>query len=296
MIQRYRIPGPIGSNPAGGARLPGPLGIVPGIYAAPKQVAKAVKRLKMPAPGGDNATKNVHDVTWDLMKSPVLGDVKQGRLYNCALASILGALTQTASGRKRIQGLVTEHKAIVETDLADAGELDSPPSGNKIISQRFFTVTIGKSSIEVSPVFYTDDADRGWSLIYMTSPNSVLWPCVIEKAYAAKVGGYAKLDARSGLKANDIWEAVVGSKPGGFEVTDQTPQAKIREAAKNAGKIPTIAASSDTAPDVTGFHGYTMLGMKGSKIELHDPMAMKRISISTEKFVKNFKAILHGNP
>ena len=90
MIQRYRIPGPLGSNPVGGARVPGPLGIGPGIFAAPKQIAKAVKKLKMPAPGGDKATKNVHDVTWKLMEAPALGDVKQGRIYNCALASILG--------------------------------------------------------------------------------------------------------------------------------------------------------------------------------------------------------------
>ena len=212
------------------------------------------------------------------MEAPALGDVKQGRIYNCALASILGALAQTASGRKRIQGLVAEHKGIVETDLSDAGELDSPPSGNKIISDRYFTVSLGESSIEVSAVLYTDDADRNWSLIYMTSPTSVLWPCLIEKAFAAKVGGYANLDARKGLTANNIWETVVGSKPGGFEVTDETPPSTVIKAAKAADKIPTIAASRNDAPDVTGFHGYTMLGMRGSNIELHDPMAMKRIS------------------
>ena len=156
-------------------------------------------------------------------------------------------------------------------------------------------MSLGGSSIEVSGVLYTDDADRNWSLIYMTSPKSVLWPCLIEKAFAAKVGGYANLDARKGLTANNIWETVVGSKPGGFEVTDETPPSKVIEAAKDADKIPTIAASRSDAPDVTGFHGYTMLGMKGSNIELHDPMAMKRISLSPEKFVKNFKAILHGN-
>ena len=54
MIHRYRTPGPLGSTPVGGGRVPGPLGIGPGIFAAPKQIAKAVKTLKMPAPGGDN--------------------------------------------------------------------------------------------------------------------------------------------------------------------------------------------------------------------------------------------------
>jgi hypothetical protein len=295
MIHRYRIPGPLGSNPVGGARLPGPLGIGPGIFAAPKQVAKAVKKLKMPAPGGDSATRNVHDVTWRLMESPALGDVKQGRIYNCALASILGALAHTASGRKHLQGLVTEHKGIVETDLAGAGELASPPDGDRIISDRYFAVSLGGSSIEVSGVLYTDDADRNWSLIYMSSPKSVLWPCLIEKAFAAKVGGYANLEARNGLTANDIWETVVGSNPGGFEVTDETRPSKVRDAAKEADRIPTIAASRNGAPDVTGFHGYTVLGIRGSNIELHDPMAMKRISLPPEKFVKNFKAVLRVN-
>lgn len=297
-----RVPGPLGISPGGiGGRPPGPVGLTlwqkQSTSPAPGVVAKPLKTLTMPPPAADSKTKNVHEVTWKLFnkEAPATRDVKQGGLANCPMASILAALAHTASGRKRIQDMVAEHNARVETDLAGvAGELDSPPKNNNIISNRYFTVTLGKT-IEVSDVFYTNDADRNWSLIYMQSPTDALWPCVIEKAYAVKLKSYEELDDDVKHTTNEFWKVLVGSDPKGFEVNDKTDIEKIRDAAKAAPRVPTIGASSDNATKVETWHGYVLLGIQDSTIELYNPWG-KTEKISLKDFRSNFKAILWGNP
>jgi hypothetical protein len=297
MTQQSRLPGPLGPLPAGGGRIPGPLSVGPGIFLAPKQIAKAVKTLGMPPPAGGAKTIVARDVTWSLYAkaTPALADVSQGALANCPLAALLAALAYTANGRKRVESIVTEQAAIVETDLSSvADHLEEVPSGNRIQSTRYFTVKLGGKSIEVSGVLYTDDA-RNWTPAYMRSPTGVIWPCVIEKAYAEKEGGYEALDSK-GLTANAIWEVVVGAPPSGFPVTGKTDDAKIRAAIDNAARIPTIAASADEAQDVTAWHGFAVLGMKGAQIELYDPMMVRRQAVSLDVFRKNFTAVLFGTP
>jgi hypothetical protein len=249
----------------------------------------------MPAPAAGAESKNVHEVTGRLFnKDPGLGfgDVKQGALANCPIAAILAAMAYTASGRSRIQGMIKETKETVETDVAKvAGKLDSPPKDNKITSQRYFTVSLG-GTFEVSDVFYTNDADRNWSLIYMQSPTKALWPCVIEKAYAAKVKSYEELDSQT-RTANEFWKVLVGSEPDGIEVNDDTDVSTIRKIAAVAHKIPTIGASRDDAHEVEPWHGYAVLGVEGKNIKLYNPWAA-RTTISIPTFRRNFKAILRG--
>ncbi|MBL8258427.1 MAG: hypothetical protein JNM60_01270 [Candidatus Competibacteraceae bacterium] len=304
MTLPFRAPGPLGIAPnTGGGRPPGPLGFAPGVYLTPNSTAGATKkpsapkRLKMPPPAADSVTKVARDLKWSLFTgdgSPALNDVKQGALANCPLASLLAALAFTSSGQRYLLSLVNEQKATVETDLsAVAKDLEEAPGSNKIITDRYFAVTLERQAFEVSGVLYTDEA-RDPNPIYMTSPNQALWPCAIEKALAAKVGGYNEVDDSSKLTANRIWEIVMAAKPDGFDVTDQTPHAKLLEVAKNAKRVPTIAASKDDATDVSGWHGFAVLGMKEKQIELYDPSAAKRKLLSLPTFIKNFKAVLHG--
>jgi hypothetical protein len=298
MTQQSRLPGPLGPLPAGGGRLPGPLSFGPGIFLAPNQTAKAIKKLTMPPPAGGAKTIVARDVPWSLYAktAPALADVSQGALANCPLASLLAALAYTGSGQKLIQSIVAEQAGVVETDLSGvADRLEEPPSGNRIMTTRYFTVKLGGKTFEVSGVLYTDDADRNWTPAYMRSPTNIIWPCVIEKAYAVKEGGYENLDSK-GLTANAIWEVVVGAKPGGFEVGAKTDDAKIRAAAENAARTPTIAASKDEATDVTAWHGFAVLGMKDGGIELYDPMMVRRQTVSLAVFHKNFQAVLFGTP
>jgi hypothetical protein len=247
-----------------------------------------------PLPDGMGTTKVASQVSWSLFAkgAPAVDDVRQGGLADCPLAALLAALAFTPSGRKHLLGVVTEHGGIVETDLsAVASQLDDPPPGNKITSNRYFSVTLGGKTFEVSDVLYTDESTDPIP-IYMKSLNRLLWPGVIEKAYAEKEGGYAALE---GLTANVVWETVVGSKAGGFPVTAQTEKAQIEGAAKNATKIPTMAASADAAAAVTDWHGFAVLGMQGAKILLYDPAKVRRETVSLEDFRKNFKAVLHGH-
>ena len=128
---------------------------------------------------------------------------------------------------------------------------------------------------------------RGWG---------ALWPPVIEKAYAVLEGSYEKLNNR-GLTAEKVWKAVMGSDPEILPVTDRTDLSGIRTAAAAAAKVPTIAASRDDAKKVTGWHGFAVLGVRDSTIELYDPgLAEETVKLSLTEFRSNFKAILSGSP
>jgi calpain family cysteine protease len=126
----------------------------------------------------------------------------------------------------------------------------------------------------------------------MQSPTEALWPCVIEKAYAAKLKSYEELDSEEHT-ANEFWKVLVGSDPEVVEVKDDTDVSKIHKIADAAPKIPTIGASRDDAHEVEPWHGYAVPGVKGDNIKLYNPWADK-VTISIKTFRKNFKAILRG--
>ena len=295
---RVRFPGPLGATfEDNGGRMPGPLGFRHVFVAAPIAVGKMVKTLKMPPPANDSKTKKAHEVTFPLFHKdgPATSDIAQGALANCPIASILAALAHTESGRKRIQSVLAENPSPVVTDLTGvADKLEEPPTDNKILSQRFFTVTLENAATEVSDVFYTDDADRNWSLIYMHSPTGALWPSVIEKAFAVRMGSYEKIDAQD--SANVFWKVLVGTKPEILSINDLTPLSEISAIAQRARKVPAIGASRDDAVDVSTWHGFAVLGVQGSVIELYDPAKAKTLKLPLTKFRANFKAMLSGTP
>ena len=162
------------------------------------------------------------------------------------------------------------------------------------------TVKNFKKPIEVHDTFfirYTDGADR--DLVFMNSPSGVLWPSVIEKACALHYGSYPAMSDYKKLKANDFWELLLGSPPqGGFKVEDSTDIEMIRDAARAAPRVPTIAASRMPVPSgapVTQWHAHAVLGMTGKNIDLYDPAKAKIISIEFEEFRRDFQTVLFGN-
>jgi len=266
---------------------------------APVAGLKAVKTTTMPLPTKDNDNKDVHEVTWPLFKKgPVHTEVQQAPgIANCPVAAILAALAFTSAGRTIIQGMVSETAATVLTDLSSlpAGTLTNPPKGNTVSSSRFFTVKLPRGAVEVSDVLYTDDHDSGWSPFYMRDPGGqVIWASIIEKALAVQLGSYENFDALN-LTANDFWERITGAQPGGIEIKDDTPLSAITGAASAASSVPTIGASKADGKDVkvvTPFHGFALLGVRGSQIQLYDPAKAKSISISAADFRHDFQAIL----
>jgi hypothetical protein len=292
----------------GGARAPGPLGFRQVLVAAPGAVGKLARTLKMPAPAADAATKEARAFTWNLFnaKGPGAFDMQQGDLTNCPIPAILSALAHTEKGAKHIQGMLVEHGgASVVTDLsAVAGELATVPKDGKILTSRFFSVKLGGKAFEVSDVLYTDEAVDP-TPIYMRSPKKALWACVIEKAYAVRQGDYYKLneldaDGQPLISANQFWKVLVGSDPKVMAIDATTDFSDIRRAAAAAGKLPTVGATKPYAQQgarkVSGWHGFAMLGIQGSKLELYDPALAKSVEISLSDFRKDFLAILSGNP
>jgi hypothetical protein len=323
-----RIPGALGSAPLAGhttdgrgtKRLPGPLKVGPSILLADSAVTKvAPKTLKMTPPLQDNSTRRVHVVEWDLgADSAKPGDVVQGSLANCPVASILAALANTHEGIDRIRKAVTPQQGNVITDLAavmqfleDDGEWKDKPNGT-LSSKRYFTVELPGIKQEVSDVFYTDEGDQNWGLIYIGMPNPfnrkmqhVLWPSVIEKAYATELKGYDKLDAINDPKV--AWNALIGSAPTVRNVKD-LKDSDITRIAQAANRVPTIAATRDDTHDaeektrveqqsggrLEGWHGYAVTGMAGSQIALYDPHG-KPVNVTMTDFKKFFTNVVYGN-
>lgn len=293
-------PGPIGLN---STRPPGTLWQKSSVKPTPN-ATQAVKKTVMPLPLDDTTSKDAHAVTVPLFnaskRGPAFDDVQQApSLVNCPVASVLAALAHTPSGRTVLTKLVSETAAATLTEFPglQSSDLSNPPTGMKITSSRYFTVSLPRGAQVVSDVLYTDDHDRGWTALYMRDPNDKsLWAAIIEKALALQLGSYRNFDVDAKtVTANDFWEKIVGVKPGGIAIDNSTSHAKIEEAAQNATRVSSIAASK---PDyrsvkvVTAFHGYALLGMQRKNIKLYDPADAKVLFISVADFQHDFQAIL----
>jgi len=300
------VPGPLGIYPgSAGGRIPGPLGNrlwdKQSNVAAQNATAKGAKKTIMPLPTNDQDSKDVHVITWPLYATksgPALADVKQAPgIANCPVASILAAMASTSRGNALLQNMLSETTATVVTDLSGlpANTLSNPPAGMTVTSSRFFTVKLPGDPVEVSDVLYTDDHDRGFSPLYLRDPNQqAIWASIIEKALAIRFKSYENFDAQD-IKANDFWEKITGSKPGGIPIKDDTALTEIIEAAKAATSRPTIGASKPDMKDVkfvTEFHGYAILGMEGGKVKLYDAAKIKTIFLAPADFKHDFQAIL----
>ena len=312
-----RIPGPFGTvpvlvddvHPTMPGDFRGPVGYRP-LYdtktgAKQPVTAPAAKKtahtIKMPHAFdlSTATTKIARVVEWPLFskKGPQPRDISQGSLGNCPLPTILAAMANTADGRKRIVEMVSEHDEAVVTDLSDVLDEINDQTAN-VSSKRYFTVKLS-SSIDVTDVFYTDEASQGWSLLYMQAPakgDPVLWPAVIEKAYAVMLGGYAKLDE---MQVNAVWKELTGSNPNGFSITPKTDVARIREQAQEATKKPVILASNDdpgtekaSKDRIIHHHGYAVLGMQGNTLNLYNPWG-ETVSIPITDVPKFFKAMYY---
>ena len=310
-----RYPGPIGMSPGGiGGRLPGPLGFG-GLVVSQSSVTKVVtKSTTMPPPTNTSTQIEARQVDWKLFPgAPAVTDVRQGELATCPIASILAALAHTEWGRDRIKGkkgIVKEVKAPagVKTTLSAAvvkqissTDPDDRKQKNDLISDRYFTVALKDPPLEVSDVFYVEYTDGTiMDPLYMQhrpsmSPEKAreaLWPAVIEKAYAHMIGNYEKLDdyGPKGITVDVYWTAIVGSKPTTIHIKEDTDLSIIRKAAEAASRLATIGASRETTTKVSDKHGYAVLGIQGSRIELYDPWG-KSVKITLEEFRTDFSHI-----
>jgi hypothetical protein len=311
-----KTPGPIGGAPDGlGGRFPGPIGArfpdpfyFKTVDLSSTATKAAAKTFEMPAPaGGTNTILLARAVDWDLSKdSPLTEDIKQGEVGTCPIAAILAAMANTPTGKIRINSLITEYtrvpiKTTFSKEILDflnnrlKVDRDNKPPKKEILSKRYFSVNLS-SPVEVSDVFYikyTDGSDV--EMVYTGSNKDALWPAVIEKAFAVQFGSYEELGIETKHSANEYWNILVGAPPQVLAIDKKSDLGKISAIAKAAGQVPAIGASKDDATLILNDHGFAILGIQGSKLQLYDPEGHKE-SISLEDFRHEFKAILSGKP
>jgi hypothetical protein len=270
-----------------------------------------MKTLVMPNPLDDQESKDVHQVKTAAFSSSGGGvsyqQIQQANsIENCPVAALLAAMAFTPVGRAIIQGMVPPPKTdAVRTDLSKipANTLSNPPSTPYLDSQRFFTVKLASGAVETSDVLYTNDGDRdSWSILYLHDPSGQsIWGSMIEKALAQSLGSYQQFNETK-LQTNDFWHIITGAWPGVLLIDNGTPESDIVDAAKNSVKTPSIAASKDDLPIVSGgkadvdklasFHGHAMIGVQGSKIKLYDPANTKELQLTPAEFKRTMKAIV----
>lgn len=317
MVLQYRgsagAPGSLGYTPATLPQgLPGPLGFKKVNAGAGGATRAASKVLPMPAALHNDTIIRAKVVPWKLADgAPATKQVRQGALWNCPVAAILAALAHTKDGRDYLDSVITEHtNTPAKTSLAgdvlaelhrDDEDKDDTLQETELKSNRYFEVTIKnlkQGAKEIHDTFYvkySDGADL--ELVYMNSPSDVLWPSVIEKAVALHYGSYAAVNGLT-HSANDFWELLLGSKPKGFAIDASTSANQIKDAAKDAARIPTLAASKlfvSGDSQVTHWHGHAVLG-GSDPVELYDPAAATTKKVSVAEIQKNFQAILFGSP
>lgn len=74
-------------------------------------------------------------------------------------------------------------------------------------------------------------------------------------------------------------------------MTDATALSTISSAGAKTSQSPTVGASKKTAKKVSDTHGFAVMGIQGSQVELYDPWG-KTVKISLDDFRSNFDLIL----
>ena len=216
---------------------------------------------------------------------PNFKDVQQGNLLTCPLASILTAVAYTKGGPALIKGMITPRTAVPVTTY-------DPRNTKKVIkTNQVFTVKLAIGSVDVSEVLWGDDPDDAFPTpTYMRSPNSVLWPALIEKAYAALKKGYAVIGKFA--DPMDVWKDIFGKTPSFLDIRKgASPRASsksvIRQAAK-AHSEPMIVALNDIRA-----HGMAVTGVKGKSIKCWDAYGSKVDPIMGFTELREAKAVFY---
>jgi len=106
--------------------------------------------------------------------------VEQGDLSNCALPAILAAMANSESGRAQLRTLV---------QIDQGATVLSRWSRGMLKSVGLVTVTLSSGVQTISRLLYREDG----RVLYARSSRAEGWVSFIEKAYAAKCGGYDKI-------------------------------------------------------------------------------------------------------
>jgi hypothetical protein len=223
------------------------------------------------------------------------GDIKQKDLRDCYFMAPLAALASRADGRNLIDSLIAEKKNAKGEVVAYTVTLHTPSSSWLPGTSRSFTevkITVDLRYALGHAVARSDGPG---------GPNEV-WPLVMERAYAAHVGGYMKLDQPG--NAVDAIEVLTGRPAKNVAVGWPTYTAQDLQRDVDAGKL--IVGISEEKIDgknpcnIVAKHSYAVVGTvtrDGSLfVCLRNPWHGGEISeVPWSEFKSTFKSVAVGS-
>jgi Calpain family cysteine protease len=317
---RYgRLPGVVGLQEGAGGlthidsqtalqNLRGPVGLL--VAANTPAVASTQLIYKLPPPEtsiSSHLSRLAKRCMWKKLFDKKIrpGDVQQQNILNCYLAATLAALANAPKGDALLRSMVKQKAGKITTICYNYASGGAKGKQKKITSNRYFVVRFSKKKKIVSDVLYLNDSDRDPDPRYMTSPRNYLWPCIIEVAYASLKGSYDKLDYSNGVSLNKCISDLTGKS---FSVLDfatkkrfsggrniKLTDAHVTAACRNAVISPVIAPSTTSANMVTRSHAYAVIAMRGHKVALYDPLAVKVVQLTIKELQANFQALFVVN-
>ena len=223
---------------------------------------------------------------------PKYNQIKQRLIENCYLAATLASMANTKTGRALIKKMVKEQKGAITTTCKTFPSFSTTGTpAAPLTSDRWFTVSFKNSKQDVSDVLYHDDSDRDPGLFYLSTPNGdqALWGSIFEVAYASLKGSYNNISASNGATI-DVFLGEFSSLTWEILFPDKD-EPKIKKACLNSGIKPAFIATLQTTKILTHWHGLAVLKMKGTKVTLWDPLAVKEIPIEYAEMLTEIQAI-----
>jgi len=224
-------------------------------------------------------------------------DVNQGKLKDCGLAAVLGAMANTPHGKKRIRRMIAfDEQEEVRSKVGDA----------VVATRGIVRVTLGSNGeiVEISRLLYRDKAEKGpGDILYASTYSGQGWVSFIEKAYAVfrskhrnpgAIGGmgYASLlmvDAKTVM--NDLLAPAVAP----FVCYIRKNPSLARRLLNQATVIPTVAttpksAEFNTPHGAMANHAYTVRGLRKAAAKGGKKLIVKLSCDEDERPLEEFLA------
>jgi hypothetical protein len=200
---------------------------------------------------------------WGSSGQPSLEDIDQGSLADCWFMASMGALAHTEEGRERIKNMIKMN-----------------PNGT-------YSVTFPDGEVvDVTP-FFPVDGDGDLTYARPNGHPPVIWPLLLEKAYAQYLGTYGHLDQDAPSKGLEDLTGVDSEwhEPGDMSLDDL--RNRLEEGA--------VIVSTPDADEVEGKeiydsrlntnHAYVVKSVtEDGKVELYNPWGDNHETITMDEF------------
>jgi hypothetical protein len=231
----------IGDNSANAAFQGAPLGDLHA-GSSPTQLEDLVDKwflgMDHPAVPAQGATYTAVNGNLFSSAGPVYSDIFQGGLGDCYLLASFATVAAHSPGD--ISSAFT---------YAGTGEAGS-------------SVWIVRLYLNGQPDYLTVDnllpTEQGMQQIYSYNPQNILWPALLEKAFAQEYVGndYGNLDGSKQLNSYLALSGLTNLNCDWFNMDGDTLAAKLQQ-----GAMPYVGSlDSPPSPDVVGYHGYAVVG------------------------------------